>query len=153
MNNYFEVLAAVYHTYVQQRQCNITWTENQAWNELKITIMAARSVFYNYTGFSWFFFILFEYYFLSVRLVWTFSPVIVLAFALNVSTKFNQFNERLNSTPISSLTRSFWREAYEHYVIICNLLEKANDIMSPIIVSLTFFDFFFSCERIYRNFR
>lgn len=153
MNNYLEVAAEVYHVYQRKKYCtNLTWHGSDVLNETRKAIMASRSVFYNYTNFSWFYFFLFEYYFLSVRLVWTISPVIVLAFALNISIKFDQFNERLNDTPVQLLTKSLWREFYEHYMIICNLLDRANDMMSPLIVPLTFFDFFFSCERIYRNF-
>lgn len=95
---------------------------------------------------------MYEYYFLSVRLIWTISPVIVLAFAKNISVKFDQFNERLNETPVTSLSKSLWLEFYEHYMIICNLLNKANEMMSPLIIPLAFFDFFFLCERLYRNF-
>lgn len=150
-NNYIDIAASYYRVYIRSVRCNRT--VDGFWNVTKQKIISSRSVFYQYTSFNFATFLLFEYIYNSIRIVWTFSAMIVIGFAMNLSMRFQQFNDRLNRTRSSSLTKSFWNEVHEHYVTICNLVEKTNDMLMPITVAIAFFDFFFLCERIYRQFR
>lgn len=114
--------------------------------------MAIRTPFFKYTGFNYLYLPIFEYLYLSARMTWIMAPVFVLSFALNLSMKFNQIKERLETTELTQMTKQFWSEIRDHYVIVCNMVEKSSEFLSVFIMLTAFFDFSFLCERLYRQF-
>lgn len=122
-------------------------------------VLKKRSVFYTffdldgYYGYYRLLFPLFEFSYVSTHCGWEISVVIIISFAMNLSMKFKQFSDRLKRTEVVAMNSFFWNEMLQHYLALCDLVDEANKILAPIIMVLTFFDFFFLCERIYRQFR
>lgn len=142
--------AGVIKTHIKNQKCNVT--DADLWLTTKTWLMITRTQFYNVTGFSWVYFIIFEYFYLSTRFVWLLCPTFVISFALNLSMKFQQIKERLKNTNSIQMNRTFWHEIHRDYLIVCNLTLKASEFLSPMISGIMSFDFFFLCERLYRQF-
>lgn len=135
--------------HIKNVHCNIT---DDLWAIAKTLFMVTRTEFYTLTGFSWIYFVIFEYFYLSNRLIWVLCPTLIISFALNISMKFQQIKKRLEKTNPIQMNQSFWNEIYNHYLIVYNLTMKASSFLSLMISIIVFIDFYLLVERLYRQF-
>lgn len=91
-----------------------------------------------------------EWIHISRRVSWGFPETLIIIFAMNLSMKFKQFYERLYLTRHQIVFDSYWQTMRENYVMICELVDLANEFFGPLLTATTFVDFFFLCERIYK---
>jgi hypothetical protein len=150
VNQYYLVASGVYRVHSKNIHCNIT--DGNIWNITRDVYKKTRSSLFQITGDNIFFFILFEYSYLSAKITWFISPILIISFALNLSMKFQQITERLEKTTVTQMTKAFWNEIHNHYRIACKLTEKASEILSTMISVIIFYYLAFLCERIYRQF-
>lgn len=111
-----------------------------------------RSILFTIIEFQHWHIPIFEWIHISRRVAWGFSEVLIIVIAMNLSMKFQQFNERLSRVDCQTVWTSYWKEMHDHYAMLCSLVEKANDFVSPVLIVITFVDFFFLCERLYRQY-
>jgi Trehalose receptor len=71
---------------------------------------------------------------------------------MNLSMLYQQFNERLLMFRHQIMWSSYWKEMYDHFLQLCSLVEHVNEFVSPLLVVITLADFFFLCERLYRQY-
>lgn len=95
---------------------------------------------------------LIEWVHIARAIAWPLSEMFIIILAVNLSLMFRKFNERLIRTQSQVMWSSYWKEMREHFLQICNLVDHANDFISPLITVIIFCDFFFLCERLYRLF-
>lgn len=63
---------------------------------------------------------------------------------------FRKFTDRLARIRNQIMWHSYWKEMHEHFIQLCNLVEHANSLLSPLLALIVFADFFFLCERLFR---
>lgn len=141
--------SVLYKGYLKHLRCK---EREEFWITAKSIYIEQRSVLFTIIKFEYWLIPIFEWIHISRRVAWGFSEVLIIVIAMNLSMKFKQFNERLLRVRFQTVRASYWKEMYNHYVMLCNLVEKANDILSPILILITFADFFFLCERLYRQY-
>lgn len=79
---------------------------------------------------------------ISRRVAWSFSEVLIILIAMNLSIKFNQFYDRLNRIRQQIVWDSYWRIMREHYIML----------LVALLVAIILTDFFFLCERLYKQY-
>lgn len=93
-----------------------------------------------------------EWYEVIKTMCWTYSEVFVIAVAITLATRFQQLTNRLKLYEKRHLADSFWHEIRCHYNVLCNLVLKADTILSPFIVVYSFGNLFFICQKIFTQF-
>lgn len=150
VDHYFRMSSELYKGFLKYERCASHGEE--FWSTAKIVYIEQRSVLFKVIQFQYWHIPIFEWLHVSRRVAWGFSEVIIIVLAMNLSMKFQQFNERLSRVRFQTLWHSYWKEMYDHYLMLCNLVDIANDFVSPVLIVITFADFFFLCERLYRQY-
>lgn len=130
------------------RQCDRKLEE---FSPIAQSIYLGQSLYFlRLTGFHFAWLPFSEFIQISRRVAWGFPEAIIIIFAMNLSMKLRQFYEQLNLSRYQIVFDSYWRKMRERYVMLCELIEMANEFFGPLLIATTFLDFFFLCERIYK---
>lgn len=147
LDHYIYFKSAVEKTEIQIKGCDET--KRDFW---KIFYVNERQVFFTVIPYeSWQIPIL-EWYELIKTICWTYSEVFVSAVAITLATRFQQLTNRLKFYEKRHLSDSFWHEIRCHYNILCNLVLKADRMLSPFILVYSFSNMFFICQKIFTQF-
>lgn len=140
----------IFKGFLKHQRCGTD--DEDFWIKAKAIYIEQRSIFFKIIEFQYWHVPILEWIHISRRVAWVFAEVLVILLAMNLSMKFQQFNKRLSRTRHQTMWSSYWKEMYQHYVVLCNLTEKANEFVSPILLGVTLVNFFFLCERLYRQY-
>lgn len=151
VDHFFRMLGAIHREFNKHERCRDP--SETFWKTAKLIYIQQRSIAFRYIDFEFWHIPIFEWIHISRRVAWGFGEVLIIIIALNLSMKFQQFNERLLRVHFQILWNSYWKESLDNYILICNLVDLGNEIVSPILCVITFADFFFLCERLYRQFQ
>jgi hypothetical protein len=111
-----------------------------------------RSVIFRYVDFHYVVIPFFEWFHIARRVSWVYAEVLMIIFAINITMKLTHYYERLNRVRRQIVYDSFWRTMREHYIMLCELIESTSEFFSPLLLIVTFADFFFLCERLYKQY-
>lgn len=150
VDHFFRMSSEIYKGYLKHKRC--VGDEKDFWLTVKSIYIEQRSVLFKVIDFHYIYIPIFEWVHISRRVAWSFSEVLIILIAMNLSMKFNQFYDRLSRIRQQIVWDSYWRIMREHYVMLCELVEKASDFTAPLLVAITFTDFFFLCERLYKQY-
>jgi Trehalose receptor len=150
VDHFFRMSSELFRGYMKHKRC--FGDDEGFWATGKSIYIEQRSIMFKVINFEYWHIPIFEWIHISRRASWGFSEVFIIVFALDLSMKFKLFNERLLRVRYQTLWSSYWKEMYEDYVKLCNLVEKGNELVSSLLVVITFTDFFFLCERLYRQY-
>jgi gustatory receptor len=139
----------IYKGYLRHEHCN---PHDDFLPVAKAIYIEQRSHLFRIIGFHYLYIPIFELVHIAKRVAWTFTEVLIISMALNLSMKFKQFYAKLDRVKDQVMWSSYWSLMREHYRILCELLEMANDFIAPLLIIVTFTDFFFLCERLYKQY-
>lgn len=138
---------------MEQTEYEIKGCESAKQDFWKIFYVNERQVFFTiFTYQSWQIPFL-EWYEVVKTMCWTYSEVFVIAVAITLATRFQQLTYRLKLYEKRHLPDSFWNEIRCHYNILCNLVLKADKVLSPFILVYSFSNLFFICQKIFTQFQ
>jgi len=140
----------LYKGYLKHERC--IGDGEDFWMTAKPIYIQQRSVLFRIITFEYWYIPIFEWVHISRRVAWAVSEVLCICIAMNISMKFRQYCDRLQGYRHQIVWSSYWTELREHYVMLCLLIDKANEFVSPLIVIITFADFFFLCERLFKQY-
>jgi hypothetical protein len=86
------------------------------------------------------------------NMCWVFPEILIISMSLGIVTRFDQLTNRLEIYNGTVLSQNFWHEIYSHYVLLCDMVNKADQILSPMVLIYSFSNLFFICEKIFRLF-
>jgi Trehalose receptor len=150
VDHFFRMSSELFRGYMKHKRC--FGDDESFWVAGRSIYIEQRSIMFKVINFEYWHIPIFEWIHISRRASWGFCEVFIIAFAMDLSMKFKLFNERLLRVRYQTLWSSYWKEMYEDYVKLCNLVEKGNELVSSLLVVITFTDFFFLCERLYRQY-
>lgn len=136
--------------YLKHERC--VGDKEEFWQTAKSIYIHQRSILFKFIDFHYWYVPIFEWIHISRRVSWGYSEVLIIVLSMNLSMMYQQINERLLRTRHQVMWNSYWKETYEHYEQLCRLVERASDFVSPLLVVITLADFFFLCERLYRQY-
>lgn len=147
MDHYIYFVSAVEKTHEQLKKCDEG--KKDFW---KIFYVNERQVLYTLIPYySWQIPFL-EWYEVVKTMCWTFSEIFVTSVSIVLSTRFQQLTNRLKFYERRFLAETFWHEIRCHYNILCNLVLKADHMLSPFILVYSFGNLFFICQKIFTQF-
>lgn len=118
----------------------------------KIFYVNERQVFFTVLPYHAWMIPFLEWYEVVKTMCWTYSEVFVCAVAITLATRFEQLTNRLKFYEKRHLADSFWHEIRCHYNMLCNLVLKADKVLSPFILVYSFSNLFFICQKIFTQF-
>ncbi|XP_055611508.1 gustatory receptor for sugar taste 64a-like [Uranotaenia lowii] len=74
----------------------------------------------------------------SITLAWTYQDVTIVIMSSYLTMRFGQLFARVEAARTLRLPSSFWQEIREHHVILCELLNRTNHMISPLLLSSCF---------------
>ncbi|KAG5679765.1 hypothetical protein PVAND_009305 [Polypedilum vanderplanki] len=151
IDNFFRMSSEIYIGYLKFERCSNDDDADFSPIAKEIYIQQ-RSILFRLIDFNYFYIPIFEFVHISRRVHWCFVELFIIILGMNLSLKFNQFYERLNKVRQQIVWDGYWRMSREHYVMLCELSEKASEFSSPLLTLITFADFFFLCERLYKQY-
>lgn len=83
---------------------------------------------------------------------WVYCEILVLSMSFCLITRFDQLTNRMEHFRGKILSEILWNDIYTHYALLCDLVGKADEILSPIILIYSFSNLYFICEKIFRLF-
>jgi gustatory receptor len=146
-DHYVYFISAVENTHTNIEQCE--HAKRDFW---RILFVNERQVFFLVIPYHSALLPFLEWYEVVKQVCWTYSEVLVSCMSIALATRFRQLTNRLKFYEKHHLAESFWNEIREHYNIICNLVLKADDVLSPIIITYSFANLFFICQKIFMQF-
>lgn len=149
VDHFFRMSSEIYKGYLKFQRCN---NSGDFFSLAKSIYVEQRSVLFKVIDFQYYYIPIFELVHISRRVAWGYSEVLIILIAINLSMKFRQFYERLNRIRHQIVWDSYWKIMFTHYVMLCELVEKTSDFFSSLLTLITFTDFFFLCERLYKQY-
>lgn len=147
LDHYVYFISAVEKVEDQIKDCDET--KRDFW---KIFYVNERQVFFTILPYySWQIPFL-EWYEVVKTMCWTYSEVFVIGVSLTLATRFKQLTNRLKVYEQRHLNDDFWHEIRCHHNILCNLVVKADALLSPVILVYSFANMFFICQKIFTQF-
>ncbi|KAG5679796.1 hypothetical protein PVAND_009334 [Polypedilum vanderplanki] len=146
-DHYVYFVSQIENTAIKLESCEPT--KQDFWRTL---FVSERQVFFLVIPYYAFECPFLEWYEVVKQVSWTYSEVLVSCMSIALATRFKQLTNRLKFYEKHHLAESFWNEIREHYNIICNLVLKADEILSPIIIVYSFANMFFICQKIFMQF-
>jgi gustatory receptor len=146
-DHYVYLISAIENTYIKIEGCEPS--KREFWRTLYVN---ERQVFFLVIPYHPALLPFLEWYEVVKQVSWTYSEVLVSCMSIALATRFRQLTNRLKFYEKHHLAESFWNEIREHYNVICNLVLKADEILSPIIVVYSFANMFFICQKIFMQF-
>lgn len=147
VDHYIYLTSAIEKVEAQMKLCDLT--KRDFW---KILYVNERQVFFTVLPYHSWQIPFLEWYEVTKTMCWTFSEVFVIAVASTLATRFEQLTNRLKFFESRHLTESFWHEIRCHYNILCNLVLRADKMLSPVILVYSFSNLFFICQKIFTQF-
>jgi hypothetical protein len=147
VDHYVYLASAIEKTEHQMENCETT--KRDFW---RILYVNERQVFFQMFPYAAWQIPFLEWYEVVKTMCWTYSEVFVTACAITLATRFQQLTNRLKFYEKRHLTDSFWHEVRCHYNVLCNLVLKADKILSPFILVYSFSNMFFLLQKIFTQF-
>jgi hypothetical protein len=144
----FQNLCFTFEGYQKHELCS--GHDEEFWPAAKEIYIAQRSILFKVIDFNYIYVPIFEWIHLARRAAWSYSEVLIIVFAMDLSLMFQIFNKRLIRIRNQAMWTSYWKEMRQHYLQLCALVEHANKFASPLLAIIVFSDFFFLCERLFR---
>lgn len=147
IDHYIYLVSAIENTHIKITNCDAE--HRDFW---RILYVNERQVFFQVIPYHPALLPFLEWYEVVKQVSWTYSEVLVSCVSIALATRFQQLTNRLRFYERHHLAESFWNEIREHYNVICNLVLKADEILSPIIIVCSFGNLFFICQKIFMQF-
>lgn len=119
------------------------------WKNLYIN---ERQVFYTFLPYYSWQIPFMEVYEVVKALCWTYSEVFINAMSITLAARFQQLTNRLKGHGKQHLGDNYWHEIRSHYNILCNLVLKADQVLSPFLLVYCFSNMFFLCQKLFTQF-
>lgn len=147
VDHYIYIVSAVEKVEDQIKHCDDT--KRDFW---KILYVNERQVFFTVLPYHSWQIPFLEWYEVIKTMCWTYSEVFVFAVATTLATRFEQLTNRLKYFDTRYFTESFWHEIRCHHNVLCNLVLRADEMLSPVILVYSFSNLFFICQKIFTQF-
>jgi Trehalose receptor len=147
VDHYIYLASAIEKTAVQMSNCDDS--KRDFWRILYIN---ERQVFYTIIPYYWWQIPFFELYEVIKTTCWTYSEVFVSSMTLTLAMRFRQLTNRIRCCGKQHMGDDYWNEIRCHYNILCNLVLKADKILSPFVLVYSFSNMFFLCQKIFTQF-
>lgn len=145
VDHYVYLMSAIEKVEFQIKDCE----NHDFW---KIMYINERQVFFQvFPYYAWEIPFL-EWYELVKTMCWTYSEVFVISVSITLATRFEQLTNRLKLHEKRHMTNSYWQEIRCHYNILCNLVMKAEKVLSPFVLVYSFANLFFLLQKIFTQF-
>uniref|UniRef100_A0A182VQP8 Gustatory receptor n=1 Tax=Anopheles minimus TaxID=112268 RepID=A0A182VQP8_9DIPT len=121
----------VYVKVDEARVCNWDYNNLPEYYALRTNGFFFRHVPYNFPTF-----LLLEYANTALTMAWTVQDVLIIMISDSIAGYFGRLNARIQfySTVQVIAREKFWSEIHSDYVMVCELLEHAMSICSPLLV-------------------
>lgn len=147
IDHFAYLITAIENTLVKIGECDAD--RRDFW---RILFVNERQVFFQVLPYHFTLLPFLEWYEIIKQICWVFSEVFIVCLSLAIAKRFQQLTNRLKFYEKHHLAESFWNEIREHYNIICNLVLKADKILSPLVLVYSFSNLFFICQKIFMQF-
>lgn len=147
IDHYIYLASAMEKTEIQMLYCDET--KRDFWRILYIN---ERQVFYTIIPYYWWQIPFFELYEVIKTACWTYSEVFITSISITLAMRFQQLTDRIKCHEKQRLSEKFWNEIRCHYNVLCNLVLKADKVLSPFVLVYSFSNMFFLCQKIFTQF-
>lgn len=120
------------HVKLQMISCNFTGKVPF----LQVYLYRERPHLLRVVPFAWRIFPIFQFTITCLAFSWNFVDFFIIILAIGLTTRFNQLNIRLVSTPIHQMDNEFWKDIRLHFTNLIDLLDYVNGLI-PFLLLLS----------------
>lgn len=128
------ILVEIQHVNLQMNTCNFTGK----YPFLQVYLYRERPHLFRIISdsSSAYLYPIFQFTITCLAFSWNFVDFFLIMLAIGLSTRFNQLNLRLQTTPTHQMDNEFWLEIRLHYTNLIDLLDYVNDFI-PFLLLLS----------------
>lgn len=139
------IVMEIRHNEYQMQKCNLTDRVPFLYSYLR----RERPHLFSVIPYRWWIFPIFQFTITCLSFSWNFVDYFIIILGIGLTTRFNQLNVRLQSTPNHRKDNKFWNEIRLHYTNLVDLLDYVNDFIPPLLLLSMSHDVFLVMTKIF----
>lgn len=124
------IVMEVHHNELDMNICNLTDDVPFLYAYLR----RERPHLFLFINYHWWTFPIFQFTITCLSFSWNFVDYFIITLGVGLTTRFNQINARLQSTPFHQKDNRFWNEIRLHYTNLVDLLDYVNDFIPALLL-------------------